>query len=404
MLVDDPAGVYFQRPGTKFSNVSFDSSSSDFFAGELHPDPLLKPGPQYCFHVNIDNRLAEATAPIGIIDRNGNGLLIRLFRSAPTVKLSTSPNPSAKPDSIFFPQQKVGVQICTTFVVKNTAPAGGSPLAFSGANLAHVSQVFSIQSTTPTLPAQINAQDSLVIQLCYTSKDSLNHQDTLFIHNDCFDIPISLQAHSSTGLITAEDIAFPDIDTGTKNCKTLLIRNIGSAAYTLLPTLKLTNSTDFTIDPAFLATLPKVMPVQGKVSVLVCFNPKLPGSHSDTIYWATDIDAAFANSGKNYSVLTGTGLKVDVGAVRSGDAGANSLSVRPNPATGSSAFVSFALPSKTKATLAIFDVLGRELSHMNFSSGASQFELPIGSLKPGLYYVRLTSDDIVLTQKLEVVR
>jgi len=406
MLVDDTAGVYFQRPGTKFSNVSFDSSSSDFISGELHLDPDLHPGTQqYCFHININNRLAEAVAPVGLIDRNNNGLLIRLFRSAPTVALSTSPNASPKPDSIFFPQQKVGDQICTTFVVKNTAPVGGSPLLFTSAQLSHVSQVFSIQSVTPTLPAQIDPQNSLTVQLCYTSKDSLKHLDTLVISNDCFDIPISLEAHSATGLIAADDITnYPAIDTGTQNCKTLFIRNIGSAPYNLIASPRLTNTKDFSIDPAFLASLPKPIPPGGKLSVSVCFHPVLPGSYDDTIYWATDIDAAFANSGKNYSVLEGTGLKVDVGVVRTGDGSTNALSIHPNPASGNSAFVSFSLPTKAKATLAIFDVLGRELSHMNFSSGTSDFELPIGFLKQGLYYVRLTSDDVVLTRKLEIVK
>ncbi|MEP7236022.1 MAG: T9SS type A sorting domain-containing protein, partial [Ignavibacteriota bacterium] len=401
-LVDDPDGVYYKRPGTKFKNVSFDASSPDLYAGELHPDPEINPGAQYCFDVKIDNRLAEAVAPLGIVDRNGNGLLYRLFRSAPTVNLATSPVASTKPDSIFFPQQKVGVEICTTFVVKNTAPSGGSPLAFLGVKLAHADASFTIKSITPSLPAQINAQQDLTIELCYTAKDSLRHFDSLIISNDCFDIPISLDAHSSTGLITADDIAFGDLDTGKTVCKNVTIKNIGSAPYTLLASPTLSDNVNFNIDPTFLASLPIVLKAGEKRTVSVCFHPKAVGSDSAGIVWLTDIDASFANAGKKYSSLTGTGLEVITGGVRSSDDAGNTLTVRPNPASGSSVSISFNLPTKGKATLAVFDVLGREITHFNFNRGTDVFELPIGPFKQGMYYVRLTSDNVILTQKLEV--
>ncbi len=403
MLVDDTEAVYFKRPGVKFKNVSFDSSSADFNRGELHTN--LESNKSYCFDVRIDNRLAEAKAPLGLIDNNGNGLLLQLHRDAPKVQLSTNP-PTAKPDSIFFPSGIVGAQICTTFVVKNTAPTGGTSLTFNSAKLTNSDAAYVIQSVTPSLPATIPAQGTLTINLCYTSKDLLRHQDTLIISNDCFTVPISLDGHSSTGLITADNIAFGSIDSGKEICKTLLVKNTGSAAFTL-KSATMSDMTNFAIDAAFLATLPVSIAKGGQVSVKICYHPQKAGDDTTAIIWGTDIDAAFISTTKSYSGLSGTGLdtvKQNTGAVASADPLLNTLTVRPNPASGNSAVVSFSLPEKSKANLVVYDVLGREMLNMNFRNGTGDIELPLTYLKQGVYYLRLISDDIVLTQKLEVVR
>ncbi len=403
MLVDDSAGVYFQRPGTRFNNVSFDPTVGEYTFGELHP--FWESAQTYSFNVKITNKLSEAIAPVGIIDNNGNGLLIQLHRSSPDVNLTTSPVMSLVPDSIFFPQQKIGSQICTTFVVQNTAPAGGSPLSFVSAKLVLGDKAFSIQSVTPTLPASIPAQSSLTVQLCYTAPDSLRHSDTLVISNDCFDIPISLDAHSSTGLISADDINFGNVDTGSEVCNaTLMIRNIGSAPFTLMQSPTLSDQVNFAIDPAFLASLPLVIQPGAKVPVKICFHPKQPVSDSARITWITDIDPAYLSSGKKYSTLMGNGLEVPPNSVPGSDGITNSFNVRPNPATGNSAVVSYSLPTKGKATLTIYDLLGRVLYTRDLKQGSGEFELPIGNLHQGIYQARLNSDDIVLTQKLEVLR
>jgi plastocyanin len=411
MLVDDLDGVYFQRPRVKYQNVSFDNTSQDFYpystsfiGGELHPD--LKSNAEYCFTINIDNKLAEAKAPIGLIDNNGNGLLIQLHKDAPTVKLLTFPASSVKPDSMVFPQQTVGNQVCTSFVVRNTAPAGGSPLMFTGAKLAKNDAAYQIQNMTPSLPHSINAQDSLVVRVCFSALDTKRHRDSLIISNDCFDIPISLDGSGATGTIVADDITFGNLDSGLEINKTLLIRNNGLAPFTIKPSPSLSDNVNFAIDPMFLSSLPLTLPPSGKVTVKVFFHPQKPGSDSAMITWGTDIDAGSASAGtKSYSILKGVGLKVIGGGGVTRDFFVeNSFSVRPNPASGSTAIVSFSVPSKTKATIAIFDVLGREMFTRNYNHSDGEYEIPIGYLQQGIYYVRLTSEDLVATQKLEVVR
>ena len=402
MFVDDTEAIYFRRPGVKFKNVSFDSSSTDFTAGELHP--FMESSQQYCFDIRIDNRLAESKAPIGIIDNNGNGLLIQLHRSAPTFKLATRP-PVQNPNSILFSTKTIGTTVADTFVVHNTASAGGSSLTFLSAVLKKGDAAYKIVSMTPSLPAAIKAQDSLTIIVSYTAKDSLRHQDTLLITNGCFTVPIALDAHSSTGIISASDISdFGNVSIGKEQCKTLQIQNIGSAPFMLLASPVLSDNVNFAIDPDFLKKLPFLIQPAGKITVNVCFHPQKATADSTGITWLTDISAEFINSGKNYSTLMGAGLDTATKSVRGNDAVSNSLSVRPNPASGTSAMVTFTMPGKERASLNIYDLLGREVFSVNLRQGTGEIEIPIGYLPRGVYQVRITADDVVLTQKLEVVR
>ncbi len=402
MLVDDTEAIYFKRPGVKFSNVSFDSTSSDFTRGELHPN--LETNQSYCFDVRIDNRLVEAKAPLGLIDNNGNGLLIQLHRSAPTFQVSGRPL-APNPSSILFATKNIGMTVTDTLVIHNTAPAGGSALTFISAQLKRNDPVYKIVSVSPSLPAPINAQDSLVIVVSYTSKDSLRHQDTVLITNGCFSVPIALDAHSSTGIINAQDITdFGSISIGKEQCKTLLIQNTGSSAFTLQALPSLSDNVNFAIDPNFLNKLPLNMPPAAKVTVNVCFHPTQAKVFNERIIWATDISPEFVNSGKNYSLLNGTGLDTASNSVQTGNAAANSFSVRPNPASGNSAMVTFTMPGKQSASLNIYDLLGREVFKVNLRQASGEIEIPIGYLPRGVYQVRITADDVVLTQKLEVVR
>src|SRR6185295_5332890 len=99
-----------------------------------------------------------------------------------------------------------------TFVVHNTAPAGGSPLMFVGAHLKFNEAAFSV-TTTPSLPASINAQDSLLVNVCFTAPDAKRHRDSLVISNDCFDVLVSLDGSGVTGTIVADDITnFGNVD------------------------------------------------------------------------------------------------------------------------------------------------------------------------------------------------
>ncbi len=401
-LVDDSEGVYYGKIGTKYHNVTFDSASLDLYRGELLPQ--WHSSQSYCFTVKISNRLASTSAPIGIIDNNGNGVLLRLSRNAPQYSLKTIPIGSIRPDSIFFPQQIVGSRICTTFVFKNTGIIGSTPLDFTSAKLKKGDAAFTINSITPQLPYGVVSQDSFKIELCYDAKDSLRHKDSLIVSTDCFEIAISLDAHSETGLINADNLDFDSITVGTESCKNLLIHNAGLAPFTIMKSWLLSDTANFSLDLQSAALLPIQITPGKSISMKICFHPRSEGKDSARLDWETDINAIYSDAFKKFSMLRGKGIPVEVNSVQTSDMSQQSFSIRPNPASGNTAVCSFSNPPEINSTLAVFDVLGREVYRQDVLAGIKQVRIPLLSICPGLYYVRISSIGGAIGAKLEVVK
>ncbi len=406
VLIDDPDGVYWQTPA-RFSNVSFDSLSTDYADGELHPH--VHGNDSYCFDVNFQSPLAAASAPLAIVDNLGNAVILRLDRSASALKLSTTPPSSSRADSIVFPVKKIGEQICTTFVFKNSAKIGGTAITLNSALLTNNDTSYKVVSIIPSLPHTIAPQDSLTVQVCYTPRDSSRHRDSLIMRTDCFSIAISLDAHGSTGLIDASDFDFGAVRAGDTLCKIVQVKNVGSAPFSL---------TGFLLSDTINFSVKSLLPVRlnpGNIgSINICFHPQAEGPYSGGIDWITDLESSFAHSIKSHSSLTGTAVP-KAGVAYSSQT--TSFSIHPNPANGNSVIVSFggvisgadsqsAIQGNTggiRATgekLTMFDVLGREVYHQNIISSISQVEIPIRNLSEGVYYVKLGS----VTQKFVKVK
>ncbi len=400
ILIDDPDGVYWSTP-TKFSNVSFTAESPDYADGELHPHWHSKEG--YCFDINYVDPLSGAFAPMAIVDNLGNAIILNLERSAPTVKLSTLPATQKRADSIVFPVKKIGEQICTTFVVKNTAPKNGSALNFSSALLTNSDPSYKIISITPPLPHSLAASDSITLQVCYTPPDSSRHRDSLIINSDCFALTISLDAHGSTGLISAGDIDFGSVKIGETVTKIVQIKNIGSANFNLTREYLFSDSVNFSLDPISAGKLPALLIVGGSVIMNIQFHPQSTGTITGGIDWSSDLEPAFKHSVKDHSSLAGIGTPKDT----SGNVGVSgnsseefSFSIHPNPVNGNviavniqgnGGLIRHGGHPTTSDMLAIFDVLGREVYRREIPEGVFQLQVPLTVLPAGVYYISIHS-------------
>ncbi|MEP7234334.1 MAG: T9SS type A sorting domain-containing protein [Ignavibacteriota bacterium] len=398
ILIDDPDAIYWQQPGAKYSNVSFDQKSADYYdASELHPH--VHSNSSYCFDVNFESPLAAASAPLAIVDNLGNAIILKLQRSASALKLSTNPPSLGRADSIVFPVKKIGDEICTTFVFKNSAPKGGTPLALVSASFSNSDASYKVKSVTPQLPVTLAPQDSLLVQVCYTPLDSSRHRDSLLLKTDCFSLAVSLDAHGSTGLISANDQDFAQIAVGKTSCKSVLIRNIGSAPFTLTKQFILSDTINYSVDES---KLPITIKEGTGITVSICFHPQSEGSFNAAIEWGTDLEASFAHSVKSNTVLNGTGIPAE--SVKP-SLEENSFSIYPNPSNGNTIVVSFASEKNTHPReLAMFDVLGREVYHQNILSDISRLEIPIRDLPEGMYYVKLIGAEASITEKFLKVK
>jgi len=406
ILIDDPDGVYWQTPA-KYSNVNFDSTSTDYADGELHPH--WHTNSAYCFDVNFINPLIAASAPLAIVDNLGNAIILQLNRTAPTVKLTTNPQTSTRADSIVFPVKQIGTKICTSFVLKNTAPKNGTAINLNSVQLSNSDTSYKTNTSNLTFPHSISAGDSVSFQVCYTPADSSRHQDTLILKSDCFSIPISLDAHGSTGLISSGDLDFKTVYVGDTLCKLIQIKNVGSAPFSLTNSFLVSDTLNFTVDGS---KLPATINPGSYVVLNVCFHPQAAQTYSDSVLWNTDLEAAFKHSLKDHSILSGQGIqKAGVKSVTE----ENSFTIRPNPANGNYVIVTISGTDsqsveggsdglRVRPTIVVFDVLGREVYKREISLGTSQIQIPIQNLPEGTYYVRLTSENTTVTQSFMKVK
>lgn len=80
----------------------------------------------------------------------------------------------------------------------------------------------------------------------------------------------------------------------------------------------------------------------------------------------------------------------------------------PNPvrADGNGATVIMTIPGEQHARLELFDLLGRPVALVadrSFAAGRHRLEIPVGGLRSGTYYYRLTTAGRTLTRRLSVI-
>ncbi len=84
---------------------------------------------------------------------------------------------------------------------------------------------------------------------------------------------------------------------------------------------------------------------------------------------------------------------------------ASSLRVYPNPTAGATSFsVALTVPQALTGTIEVIDNAGRMVynTKQNFASGLNVTQVPLAQLSPGVYFVRVVSQDVVKTTKLLV--
>jgi hypothetical protein len=84
----------------------------------------------------------------------------------------------------------------------------------------------------------------------------------------------------------------------------------------------------------------------------------------------------------------------------------NFNSPHPNP-FNSSTMLSFALPKASKVSLIIYDIQGRETARLVDgwkSAGAYNLTFDASQLSSGIYFAKLTADNIIQTQKLLLLK
>jgi hypothetical protein len=344
-----------------------------------------------CFDVFVTKPIDTAYAAVLITDNAGNLNVIEL-RYSPA-KFTLTPSVSV----ISFPNLSIGSDSCITVRLKNIADLSQSVRSVT----LDTAGGFKLASIVPALPLQLKPGDSIVMNVCFSPYKNGIVTDTLRINLDCLTLPVPFSGSGGTGLISATDADFGKTDTGARSSSTITISNIGSKPLTLTKNWTISGSKAFSFTPP---PLPLIFGSTGTKIVNVQYAPKAVGKDTAIIHWATDIAAPYTDSVKSYSVLTGEGVAGSSSVKKSPSIPV--LSIRPNPAGGSSIILTIGTPDAENAEVQIFDLLGREMYKKNIlpQANESRIEIPIGSLQNGIYYARVIIGGKTMTEKFEVMR
>ncbi|HYM19576.1 MAG TPA: T9SS type A sorting domain-containing protein [Candidatus Kapabacteria bacterium] len=311
-IMDDANGDII-RPPQVYHNVQFDPANPD-----VNPDNLLEidlsgADTAYCFDVLVSNPLdtAGAYGPIYIIDNIGNGYLVKLHYTSGKLRFLVQPAFPNGFDSIIYPRTLPGGQVCATVKYYNYGKPTDQPVQVNGVALKKNNGYFTITNVTPKLGTSLKPGDTLTVTVCFNSKDTALHVDSLVLATGCFNSPITLVGPGGTPIIYATDHDFGTHVLGETVCDTVTVRNIGNMPLTLTKETLL-DLTNFSYDAAKNPPLPLVIPPGGKVEMTFCFTPVTLGLDSTTCDWGNDISGPFADSIKPWSFLRGRGIKPGV--------------------------------------------------------------------------------------------
>ncbi|MBS1903628.1 MAG: T9SS type A sorting domain-containing protein [Bacteroidetes bacterium] len=306
-IVNYPKATYSMAI-TPSVNVQFDVSLDSLNKGEIILDGTQK---SYTFTVQPTVPSSAATATIEVYDNSGASLLVNLSKAPSVTAAGSGQLSSVSGNTYTYGLAPCGVNACGAIVLTNPGGAGARDFVVTRPKLTGDTAHFKFASAQPDT-IRIAPGSNASIPVCFNPADTAATQCSLILTGDCGStFTYVLQGHGASGLLQATDLNFAETDMGDTKCDVVKLKNVGTLPLTLhWPVLS--DSTDFSVDPAFLATLPVTIKAGDSISVNVCFNPKDHDSHSATLYWKSDIVPALDSKMKAFSLLSGKGYNAGV--------------------------------------------------------------------------------------------
>jgi hypothetical protein len=283
MLLHDADGFY-SHPGHDSYNTTMNPETPSFMPGDT----------AVSFQVLINDATKDAYAAVYIVDRAGNDTVIQLNYKAQTFPLSAS--------ALAFGKQIVGDQVCQTIVV-HTAQTGAADTALIDKATFKLKDGSFSFTTKPALPLTVRAGDSVVFTVCFDSKDTLSHIDTLELSLGCTTADVPVTGSGGTPIILADDWDFGVVTVGDTVCHEITVRNVGNADLVLDKNWLLHNTKEFSFPDTL--GLPITIKPGGSVKLTFCFHPEKLGDYDTRQDWGTNIRPPYEHQKKDFSLLRG---------------------------------------------------------------------------------------------------
>lgn len=291
------------------------------------------------------------------------------------------------------------------------------PFTLSSFSTSDFTHFFIDPKKAPTFPITIEPGHFIYIPYCYTPSTA-KEDSTIIGWNTDIQYPDLIKSSSllkgrevwrALSWDNTSQIFITDSVFNSRITKPIYIQNSGTAL-TIISSVSIegVDSSEFTIganERSYLTLENFPLAAGDYFWVNISFRPDItkPGSplYADRHAILHATYAKNFSSNEMYSSdtkLIGTWATSNVDVTPS----AQQLHLYPNPVFGNSVHVT--IPGNDFGTLSIFDVLGREVYRKEIPSDIPEIEISLRDLMQGVYYVRLSSKNGTLAERMEVVR
>jgi hypothetical protein len=346
-----------------------------------------------CFDIKVPNPLADGYAPLLIIDNAGQKQIFELRYKRYVVDF----DPLLTSGKFMYDTTAVGKKMGKTwnFVLPLYAER---PVTITSIGFKHPTNSFFIVNTSDTLPRTLTAGDDYWFNILFSPKNVGFVFDTLVITTDCFTYSVPIEGTGALGGIYATDYTFDDTFVGqvkgAPKPYPINVKNVGNFPFTIIDMFFEgdTNVFKFNIGgndgPV---VCPHVLRHDRYPSlpIVTLYIPRKVGYDSARIIFKTSIPEPFIFSMKDTMHLYGRGIAANSVQEHT----LEEFSLHPNPVYGQDATLSFTLNEPKQLSIAIYDILGREvitLPSQYYSSGSYSNSISTVKLNDGSYILRVS--------------
>lgn len=250
----------------------------------------------------------SAYGTLAVYDNSGAVHLVTLS-ARPTFEIVAAA-PMTKPSAGQFDlgATRVDSGACGSITIKNPDVDGARDLVIDSLYLVGDTAHFHIEGQTNAFPLTVLRGANRQFTVCFAPDDTTSYIATLRLVDHCGNrFAYTITGFGESGLLQAADITLDQRVLGDSACAPLTLRNVGTRPLQLVPVPVISDTADFSIDPAFLGLLPLTLLPGDSVSPLVCFHPRSDSTRTGRIEWHTNIPSSLERRMKSVSVITGLG-------------------------------------------------------------------------------------------------
>ena len=349
------------------------------------------------FAVNVIDPTQSAIAVVRATDRAGNSAYdtLRFAAGAATGTIVAGDRQ--------FGAVSVGAVLDGTVSIENRSAT--VPLIIAGIEFAPGSSNTFTVIDAPAFPLTLQPSASVQIMIRFTPTSAAEFNASIIVHNNASPSPLNdstiVLSGRGVGLVFASSHDFGELNMHSQSIGhgTITIHNRDAVPVRLIGIARREgDSGAFAFPNPSSYTNVDIAP-NDSIVIPVEFRPSTYETYSARIYWA--IEPA---RGVVASDLTGKAMYVGASADEGSALAHAIVQITPNPVRDDEAVVSVRIASGATASIELIDVDGRVVRRHPVAVGSTSVRLDLADISSGIYFVRLRSDNDVVSRPMIISR